>query len=81
LLACVEQLTKTSEASEKDLTALEARSTNWIETELASLKDSAALLIRSPATDTLMGLVGFALLSFHRLALYYVWHSLRFLDH
>ncbi|SHI03443.1 hypothetical protein SAMN05443551_4155 [Marivita hallyeonensis] len=51
LLACVERLVTASEASAKDLTALEARSTGRIETELAGLKDCVTLLIRSQAAS------------------------------
>ena len=51
LLACVEQLVTASEASAKDLTALETRSTGRIERELAGLKDCVTLLIRSQAAS------------------------------
>ncbi len=40
-----------SEASAKDLTALETRSTGRIERELAGLKDCVTLLIRSQAAS------------------------------
>ncbi|MDB6176645.1 hypothetical protein PAF17_03900 [Paracoccus sp. Z330] len=49
LLACVERLVTASEASAKDLTGLETRSTGRIEKELAGLKDCVTLLIRSQA--------------------------------
>ena len=51
LLACVERLVTASEASAKDLTALETRSTGRIEKELAGLKDCVTLLIRSQAAS------------------------------
>ena len=51
LLACVERLVTVSEASAKDLTALETRSTGGIERELAGLKDCVTLLIRSQAAS------------------------------
>jgi hypothetical protein len=51
LLACVERLVTASEASAKDLTALETRSTSKIERELAGLKDCVTLLIRSQAAS------------------------------
>ncbi len=51
LLACVERLVTASEASAKDLTVLEARSTGRIEKEMAGLKDCVALLIRSQAAS------------------------------
>ena len=46
LLACVERLVTASEASAKDLTALETRSTGRIETELAGLKVSGVPFTR-----------------------------------
>ncbi len=49
LPACVERLVTASEASAKDLTALEACWTGRIEKELAGLKDCLALLIGSDA--------------------------------
>ncbi|MEJ6404022.1 hypothetical protein V8J85_14110 [Yoonia sp. 2307UL14-13] len=51
LLACVERSVTASEASAKDLTALETRSTGRIEKELAGLKDCVTLLIRSQAAS------------------------------
>lgn len=51
LLACVERLVTTSEASARDLTALEAHSTARIEKELAGLKNCVTLLIRSQAAS------------------------------
>ncbi|WP_300442762.1 hypothetical protein, partial [uncultured Mameliella sp.] len=42
---------KSTEASAKDLTALETRSTGRIERELAGLKDCVTLLIRSQAAS------------------------------
>ncbi len=51
MLACVERLVTASEASAKDLTALETRSTNRIEKELAGLRDCVTLLIRSQAAS------------------------------
>ena len=51
LLDCVERLVTASEASAKDLTALETRSTGRIEKELAGLKDCVTLLIRSQAAS------------------------------
>ena len=51
LLACVERLVPASEASAKDLTALETRSTGRIEKELAGLKECVTLLIRSQAAS------------------------------
>ena len=51
LLACVERLVTASEASAKDLTTLQTRSTGRIETELAGLKGCETLLIRSQAAS------------------------------
>ena len=51
LLACVERLVTASEASAKDLSTLEARTTGRIERKLAGLKDCVTLLIRSQAAS------------------------------
>ena len=59
LLACVERLVTTCETSAKELSSLQQRSTNMIETRIAGLADCVSLLIRSQnsSTKALLGLV------------------------